>query len=106
MRNWMRERMRRRKKKQENESEATGKVGQQKPTVDEHHPEPIVPTYGDAGPEPEPEPEAQAPAMAEDSRVETEDQPESPSMPPPGMPEQRPVQAAKAARPPKGVVVL
>src|SRR5689334_25287053 len=102
MRNWMRERMRRRKKTKENESEATGKVGQQKPLVDEHHPEPIVPTYEEAGPEPE----EQAPAMAEDNRVETEDQPESPSMPPPGMPEQRPTQAAKAARPPKGVVVL
>jgi hypothetical protein len=45
MRNWMRERMKRRKKKPENETEATGKVGQQKPLVDEFHPEPIVPTY-------------------------------------------------------------
>src|SRR6476646_11864770 len=46
MRNWMRERMKRRKKKPENETEATGKVGQQKPVVDETHPSPIVPTYG------------------------------------------------------------
>ena len=45
MRNWMRERMKRRKKKPENETEATGKVGQQKPLVDESHPQPIVPAY-------------------------------------------------------------
>jgi len=45
MRNWMRERMKRRKKKpQENVSEATGKVGQQKPLVDELHPEPLMPS--------------------------------------------------------------
>src|ERR1041385_4744974 len=47
MRNWMRERMKRRKKKPENETEATGKVGQQKPPVDESHPQPIVPAYDD-----------------------------------------------------------
>ncbi len=104
MRNWMRERMRRRKKKQENETEATGKVGQQKPPVDEHHPEPIVPTYGES------EPEASAPVETEpaeaiepESRLETEIQPEQPSTP---APEQRPIQAPKGARQPKGVVVL
>ena len=48
----MRERMKRRKKKpQENVSEATGKVGQQKPPVDELHPQPLMPSYGTAGPE-------------------------------------------------------
>lgn len=114
MRNWMRERMRRRKKRPENESEATGKVGQQKPPVDEHHPEPIVPTYDEA-------PEAGEPAVGEprdtlpvaehdeerqEGRMETEVQPESPSVPPPGAPEQRPVQAGKSSRAPKGVVVL
>src|SRR5258708_31121010 len=41
MRNWMRERMKRRKKKPENETEATGKVGQQKPLVDESHLNPL-----------------------------------------------------------------
>src|SRR4029077_13370354 len=51
MRNWMRERMKRRKKKPENETEATGKVGQQKPLVDEFHPQPIVPTYDEGAPE-------------------------------------------------------
>ena len=39
--------MKRRKKKPENETEATGKVGQQKPPVDEFHPQPIVPAYGE-----------------------------------------------------------
>jgi predicted kinase len=110
MRNWMRERMKRRKKKPENVTEATGKVGQQKPPVDESHPQPIVPTYD------EPVDDAHASGAeaaveappAEEPRMETEVQPESPSMPPPGPPEQRPVQQAgrTATRPPKGVVVL
>jgi predicted kinase len=105
MRNWMRERMKRRKKKVENESEATGKVGQQKPPVDEAHPEPIVPTYDDA---PSASAEDAPEAPPEGPRMETEVQPESPSTPPPGPPEQRPAApAARAsARPPKGVVVL
>ncbi len=38
---------RRKKKSTENETEATGKVGQQKPPVDDLHPEPLVPTYDD-----------------------------------------------------------
>ncbi|HKR97353.1 MAG TPA: ATP-binding protein [Candidatus Angelobacter sp.] len=107
MRNWMRERMKRRKKKTENESEATGKVGQQKPPVDEGHPEPIVPTYDD-GPQDQPEAAAETPAAIEEPRIETEVQPESPSVPPPGPPEQRPVQqsARTTAKAPKGVVVL
>jgi predicted kinase len=115
MRNWMRERMRRRKKKPENESEATGKVGQQKPPVDEHHPQPIVPTYDDEVAQPD---EASQTGSAEltafpeqtderqEGRIETEVQPESPSTPPPGAPEQRLVQTAKTTRAPKGVVVL
>lgn len=104
MRNWMRERMKRRKKKQENETEATGKVGQQKPPVDALHPEPIMPTYEDSEPEsPAPDIEAAPQAVAEESRMETEIQPDQPLTP---APEQRPVQAAKGTRPPKGVVVL
>jgi predicted kinase len=110
MRNWMRERMRRRKKKQqENESEATGKVGQQKPPVDEHHPEPIVPTYETGEPEDSPEVEPEAVAPAQPGQLETEVQPESPSAPPPGAPEQQPLPptASKtSARKSKGVVVL
>jgi predicted kinase len=106
MRNWMRERMKRRKKKPENETEATGKVGQQKPLVDESHPQPIVPTYDEKGPEGH-DSAVEAPA-AEEPRMETEVQPESPSVPPPGVPEQRPAQQSGKAstRPPKGVVVL
>jgi predicted kinase len=106
MRNWMRERMKRRKKKTENVSEATGKVGQQKPPVDEAHPQPIIPTYDDASQE-APEASQETPA-AEERRMETEVQPESPSVPPPGPPEQRPGQQGgrTATRAPKGVVVL
>ena len=106
MRNWMRERMKRRKKKVENESEATGKVGQQKPPVDEGHPQPIIPTYDDAS-SGAPEAEVEAPPV-EEQRMETEVQPESPSTPPPGPPEQKPAAPAarSSARPPKGVVVL
>lgn len=103
MRNWMRERMRRRKKKQENPSEATGKVGQQKPPVDQYHPEPIVPTYDEPAPESQDQAEFTEALPAEDARVETEVQPEEPSSP---APEPRPVAAAKSTRPPKGVVVL
>ena len=99
---------RRKKKKTENLSEATGKVGQQKPPVDEQHPEPIVPAYetGDAAAPPDVEPAPPKPAI--DRRIETEIQPESPSVPPPGMPEQQPTAAVtgRSQRKPKGVVVL
>jgi len=107
MRNWMRERMKRRKKKTENESEATGKVGQAKPPVDERHPEPIVPTYDDQ-PREATDAATSEPARVEERRMETEVQPESPSMPPPGPPEQRPApQSGRATtKAPKGVVVL
>jgi predicted kinase len=110
MRNWMRERMRRRKKKPEtNESEATGKVGQQKPPVDEHHPGPIVPAYDDAVVQAQ-ESAAETVEAPEprrlDKRLETELQPEHPSIPPAGAPEQRPAQAARNTRASKGVVVL
>ena len=109
MRNWMRERMKRRKKKPENVTEATGKVGQQKPLVDEAHPQPLVPAYDDVEPESaraiQPAPESPAP---EEPRMETEVQPESPSTPPPGVPEHQPAQPAgkTSGRPSKGVVVL
>ena len=102
MRNWVRERMKRRKKKQENETEATGRVGQQKPPVDEHHPEPIVPAYDDS-PVPNTPERSESPTAAQDSRMETEIQPEQPSVPAPQTP---PSPATKAAKTPKGVVVL
>ena len=101
MRNWVREHMKRRKKNQPgNETEATGKVGQQKPPVDALHPEPIVPAYhvetaDSAGVD-----------SAARKKPEIEVQPESPSAPPAGTPEQKPMQAVKSARPSKGVVVL
>ncbi|HLY98052.1 MAG TPA: hypothetical protein VKT33_03200, partial [Candidatus Angelobacter sp.] len=93
--------MRRRKKKTpENESEATGKVGQQKPPVDELHPEPIVPSYvGDMSEEEEGGSVSAVLSPSEPARIETEVQPELPSTPPP---EQQPVQAVKSGRPPKG----
>jgi len=100
--------MKRRKKKQpENVSEATGKVGQQKPVVDEHHPEPLVPSYeAEMGPEAD-EPIISEVSPVEERRVVNEVQPESPSVPPPGVPEQQPVAAAtKSQRKPKGVVIL
>jgi predicted kinase len=104
MRNWMRERMKRRKKKTENESEATGKVGQQKPPVDAGHPEPIVPTYDEPSPAGEAAEPVEEASPVEDRRMETEVQPESPSVPPP---EQKPAQPpSRATRAPKGVVVL
>ncbi len=97
--------MKRRKKKTENDSEATGKVGQQKPPVDESHPQPIIPAYDDRAADP---PQAEVAPAVEEPRMETEVQPESPSMPPPGPPEQRPVQQGgrATAKAPKGVVVL
>ena len=105
--------MRRRKKKlPENTSEATGKVGQQKPMVDENHPEPLVPSY-ESNPEPESElePVADEPAAEtasiEEGRIVSEIQPESPSVPPPGPPEQQTVpDTSKSQRKPKGVVIL
>jgi predicted kinase len=111
MRNWMRERMRRRKKKKpENESEATGRVGQQKPPVDEHHPEPIVPTYETGEPESQSEIEPDVAAASPPRQIETEVQPESPTAPPPGVPEQQPLPATPggktSTRKSKGVVVL
>jgi len=103
---------RRKKKTTENESEATGKVGQQKPPVDELHPEPLKPSYETSDSEPQGDDEAGAPEMDAASpdagRMETEVQPESPSTPPPGVPEQQPAGSAmgKSQRKPKGVVVL
>src|SRR5258707_15861306 len=108
MRNWMRERMKRRKKKPENETEATGKVGQQKPVVAEQHPQPIVPAYDDGASEAQETVAKTASARppVRGRRMETEIQPESLSMPPPGAPEQRQVPPGKTAHTLKGVVVL
>ena len=115
MREWMREKMRRRSKRGPNNSEATGKIGQEIPA---NQPAPLRPSYEAAPVEavsehPEPEitsplplaPEAAefgAPASASENapRLEVETQPESPSVPPPAP------QAAGQPSGPKGYVVL
>jgi len=121
MREWMREKMRRRSKRGPNNSEATGKIGQEIPV---NQPAPLRPSYDEAGHEesagahPEPEeiesvpqqPEAAAalpPETAaavgtpeEPGRLVVETQPESPSTPPPA-----PLAAGRSAGP-KGFVVL
>jgi len=115
MRNWVRERMRRRGKKVKNESESTGKVGQEKPPVTSDQPAPLQPAYytGQAVPQP-PAMEEPAPARASE-RMQVVMQPESPSMPP-AAPEQilrQPAEPSPAAsgtpaekRQPRGIVVL
>jgi len=110
MREWMRERMRRRSKRGPNNSESTGKIGQEIP---QNQPAPLQPSYhgGDAAPaplaaEPAPEPSAAAPPETVEPPVEpagkivVETQPESLATPPPEPPA---TAAGKAAR---GYVVL
>jgi predicted kinase len=119
MREWMRGLMRRRSKRGPNDSEATGKIGQEIPA---NQPAPIRPSYESGARTEEPvsdkatsvtsedfaaEPES---AIAEEAAAEAapeasgklvvETQPESPSIPPP-----EPV-AATPARNPRGFVVL
>jgi len=123
MREWMREKMRRRSKRGPNDSEATGKIGQEIPV---NQPAPLRPSYEAAPTEApsapgtisnnqEPEtsssslplsPEAAAafgaPAniSGQPGRLEVETQPESPSTPPPAL------EAAGRNSGPKGFVVL
>src|SRR5690348_12846514 len=119
MRNWVRERMRRRGKRVKNESESTGKVGQEKPQVGAGQPAPLQPSYytheqpARRGPESSRAIE-QPPAAMTTERMQVVTQPESPSMPPasaddilrqPATPQ--PTQAAaQEKRAPRGVVVL
>ena len=122
MREWMREKMRRRSKRGPNNSEATGKIGQEIPA---NQPAPLRPSYEAAHPDSsasqaaslnsEPEsipthdplpPETAAavgapPGMSEEAgRLEVETQPESLSTPPPAP------QIAGRASGPRGYVVL
>jgi predicted kinase len=125
MREWMRERMRRRSKRGPNDSEATGKIGQEIPA---DQPAPLRPSYETSPPasptqhEPEaasespqavdeeqpipefsPVPEETTPVIAtpeESGKLIVETQPESPSIPPPEP------QSAGQPRGPKGFVVL
>jgi predicted kinase len=119
MREWMREKlMRRRSKRGPNDSESTGKIGQEIPT---NQPAPLRPAYPEpAKTEPaesvkaEPQPDVAAEmhglqpgegsrhsdeAIAEPQRVEVETQPESLATPPPAP-------AAVSQRSPRGYVVL
>jgi predicted kinase len=119
MRNWVRERMRRRSKKAKNESEATGKVGQEKPLVSADQPAPLQPSYyaheTAAKTEDPSEPRRSAEAEAPPERMTIVTQPDSPTFPPASsddilrQPVTPPISAAVAAqekRAPRGVVVL
>jgi predicted kinase len=120
MRNWVRERMRRRGKKVKNESESTGKVGQEKPAVTADQPAPLQPSYytpatappSQAAPIPRTEQHGR-PFPAERMQIVT--QPESPFMPPAGpdevlkqptSPQSGQTAAPQEKRAPRGVVVL
>ena len=102
LRDWMREKMRRRPRRGPNDSESTGKSGQELPA---NQPAPLRPTYPDALPVrvPEPpqavavaEPTAPEPATAEPKMV-VETQPENLGTPP---------AEQTALKSPKGFVVL
>jgi len=117
MRNWVRERMRRRGKKPKNESESTGKVGQEKPPVTAEQPAPLQPSYytePPSGSENKPTVRRESRTFADD-RMQIVTQPESPSIPPASADEilrqpttPAPSQAAmpQERRAPRGVVVL
>ena len=84
MRDWVRERMRRRGKKAKNESESTGKVGQEKPPVTANQPAPLQPSYYT---DPVSNVESRSahrthPRSSQDERMQIMTQPESPSTPP------------------------
>jgi predicted kinase len=135
MREWMREKMRRRSKRGPNDSESTGKIGQEIPA---NQPAPLRPSYEAAPVEPTSTngggttPEPEAPAMSveiqpasditavpaelaesvgatdEGVKLVVETQPDSPSIPPPEplTASQSASESAGEARAPKGFVVL
>lgn len=108
LREWMREKMRRRPRRGPNDSESTGKSGQELPT---NQPAPLRPAYPDAAPVRTAEPElspavpvaeekaeiAAAPEPAPEPKVVVETQPESLATPP---------AEPTPAKSPKGYVVL
>jgi len=118
MRNWVRERMRRRGKKAKNESESTGKVGQEKPPVTADQPAPLQPSYyTEPVTAPESRPAGRFDRASADDRMQIVTQPESPSFPPaspdeilrqPATPTPTPSQTTspQERRAPRGVVVL
>lgn len=111
MREWMREKMRRRSKRGPNDSESTGKIGQEIPV---NQPAPLRPSYEAPAAEPaEPQEVEEAPVEAlspetaqavgapeEGAKLEVETQPELQSTPPPEP------KAAGHSTGPKGYVVL
>ncbi|HJX00449.1 MAG TPA: ATP-binding protein [Terriglobales bacterium] len=116
MRDWVRERMRRRGKKAKNESESTGKVGQEKPPVTANQPAPLQPSYYT---DPVSNVESRSahrthPRSSQDERMQIMTQPESPSTPPASADEilkQPTVPTVQTTVPqerraPRGVVVL
>jgi len=115
LRDWMRDKMRRRPRRGPNESESTGKSGQELPA---NQPAPLRPAYPEPVPVHTPEPQdetaiaeptdslvteeaasvsKQEPAAAPEPKVVIETQPENVAAPPPAQP---------AAKAPKGYVVL
>ena len=90
MREWMREKMRRRPKRGPNDSESTGKIGQEIPA---NQPAPLRPSYGAASAEPA-APQADD-AVTEPPRVET-------SEPIAGPAEELPPEIAEAVGTPEG----
>jgi len=116
MRNWVRERMRRRKKAK-NESESTGKVGQEKPPVTADQPPPLQPSYygpNETPPRAETLPNVHEQTRSSSERMQIVTQPESPYVPPAGPEEilrQPPAPQIQSSTPqekraPRGVVVL
>ena len=117
MRNWVRERMRRRGKKAKNESESTGKVGQEKPPVTASQPAPLQPSYyTDTARNVEPSPASRNERRSSaDDRMQIVTQPDSPSTPPasadeilrqPSSPSAAQAVVPSERRAPRGVVVL
>ena len=117
MRNWVRERMRRRGKKAKNESESTGKVGQEKPPVTASQPAPLQPSYyTDTARNVEPNRASRNERRSSaDDRMQIVTQPDSPSTPPasadeilrqPSSPSPAQAVAPSERRAPRGVVVL
>src|SRR5499427_7326551 len=100
LRDWMREKMRRRPRRGPNDSESTGKSGQELPA---NQPAPLRPSYPDAAAPPvvetqrEEAPPSPPPAPIEEHKVVVETQPESLATPPAELP---------ALKSPKGFVVL
>jgi predicted kinase len=111
LRGWIDEKMRRRSRRGPNESESTGKSGQELPS---NQPAPLRPSYPDAAParpapperaatrpdpKPDPKPAPKSAAAAPEKKMVVETQPDSLGTPPSE-------QASLSAKEPRGYVVL